>query len=580
MANSNLVPIYEPMISGATGARRTRDRVQTQDLNLTPQLNPQQAPVDTYVYPGRPTAGRDRGALADALQALEPALAQYGADQTKKFDAREFAEGEQAYLKNKAKLKDAVNKGLIPAGYSPAFKRGYEQSELRVSGLSYDQALRQAYQKSGLENSDDPNALAQFTSEFTANYLKDKTAGYDALDVEKVLMPVIEGSQANLSQYHSARRAQLIEQGHFANTEVEIAQTIDNMLSRDGDTDHSVIGSVLTDQLNKALENGGDAKQYNQMLVDQVVAKAEERGDTSILDVLDHINTGPGGTLGKTTYAKEHRVAAESSITSHQMQMEAYNERQREKAKQDQADAILNKVIQTVTANPAADVRQYMNALGTLAPEKAASALSLQQAMLSAQTRVIEDPAQKAVIYANIDAASSKEEQNAIIVAAAQDGMIDSNSVGELHRYGDDQLKLKPTTEQPWYRELQDSIFRQLSMRDRDDLPLPEVPVYQEAARRRLKQLTKLWIKQNADASGKFDNDELELYLQGESDKFVQTFRQRMLDESYGPTTPNAGSSATKVAPPAHSDPGLIDSVKSWFGGGAENPFDETQKKK
>lgn len=523
-------------------------RVPTQNFDPIAQLQPAAAPVDGYVYPGT-TQNNTLTELAGSLQSLEPSLSQYAQQKQQKVDATDLAAGQQAYLKSKASLKDAVDRGLIKAGMSPAFKRGYQQSELRVLGMSYDQQLRDAYTKSGLQNNDDPNAITNFTSDFTSKFLQDKTAGFDPLDVSAVLTPAMSGAMENIAAYHSSQRAQLIEQGHFANTEVIVATTIDNALAQGKDVDAGQLGSVLTARLNEALSNGGDAKAYNQMLVDQVVAKAQEQGDPSLLKVLDHVSTGPGGLLGKTTYAREHSLAAEENITSHQMQIEAYNDRKNTKAKEDAADNILRKVISTVTANPAADVRVLMNQLGVYNPEKASSALALQQSMLSATTRVVEDPSQLATIMSQISGASDKDEQMRIITSAAQHHMIDGNRVNDLFRYGDDQLRLKPTTEKPFYKDIEQATDRQLNMKDPNDPyggAMPNVPIYQEQARRRLKTLTQAWITKNSDASGKFDDNALELYLDDESDKLVKKYRERMTFERDNPD---------QAAQPAPADP-------------------------
>src|ERR1044072_5838027 len=98
---------------------------QAPTLGFLPSLNPVASPVDTYA----PDTGLQD--LARSLSDIHPALDNW-VDQANKED---FAAGEAAYSKAKTKLKDAVDKGLIPAGASPAFKRGYQETALRVSGM-------------------------------------------------------------------------------------------------------------------------------------------------------------------------------------------------------------------------------------------------------------------------------------------------------------------------------------------------------------------------------------------------------------------------------------------------------------
>jgi hypothetical protein len=275
-------------------------------------LTPVATPIDTF---SANPATNPMFQLADALSSLNPALTNYAAIQQTKVDAADFQAGQIAYSKAKTNLKEAVDKGTIQPGYSPGFQRGYQQGQLRVMGLDYDQQLRSAYSQSDAANSSDPKAYQSFVQDFTAKYMEDNKIqqGFHPIDVGTAFMPQVDAAQRSLNGYHVEQQAKNIEDNWQANTQNEVSTTIDNAVANKMSIEQ--IGGAVNDVIGKSMANGWhDKSTFNQQIVKLVTAKAIGSDNPELLDVLKHIPTGPGSTLGNTTFARDAALEAQQHI--------------------------------------------------------------------------------------------------------------------------------------------------------------------------------------------------------------------------------------------------------------------------
>ncbi len=390
------------------------------DLGLASRLNPAATPFDTFAPASSQNQFSD---LAAALQQFNPSLQKYTQIQQDKADTADFESGRQAYLKAKTGLKDAVNKGVIPAGASPAFQRGYQQSALRVMGMTYDQALRQAYASDPVANNPDPAAFQSWVADFTEKYQHDNNlAGFDPHDIVHTFQPLVDNAQTNLSDFHVQQQQQGIEEKWAENTQNDISMSIDAALATN--MSGQQIGEMISKKMNVALENGYHNKAaFNESIVESVTAKALQMVNDDptsvgrakdVLVALAHVQTGPGAMLGNTAYAKKAIMIASAQLADkdrdnvrwqwakeqhvHDEQSYAWAQQERahtkmEWAKEKNSDAAMRDIISTAIMNPTdPTLNQKINALTKFNPGAAASMFGFKNSVMDSANNHADDP--------------------------------------------------------------------------------------------------------------------------------------------------------------------------------------------
>lgn len=125
-----------------------KDRVQVADLAQA-QLRPDARPVDIYYRP-QAEAVQQQGdsmitQLAQGLGQIQPKLMELAGSYIDKQAKEEAAQDNQTYRDalmkdadlNKKAFKDLVDQGVIPAGASPWFQKGWREQQLRALGEKY-----------------------------------------------------------------------------------------------------------------------------------------------------------------------------------------------------------------------------------------------------------------------------------------------------------------------------------------------------------------------------------------------------------------------------------------------------------
>jgi hypothetical protein len=353
--------------------------------------------------------------LAGALRDLNPALNNYLGVQADKINAADFEQGQLAYTKAKTALKEAVDTGKVAPGYSPAFQRGYQQGQLRMMGLDYDEKMRAAYSQSAAANSDDPNAFQSFVSDFTSQYVQaNNIAGsFHPVDVAQSFNPAMDAAQRSLAAFHVEQRAKTMEDNWQINTQNEISTTIDNAHANAFTPEQTA--AAVSGVIGKAMANGWhDKTDFNRNVVDLVAAKAVGSGDAGMLDILKHIPSGPGGTVGNTTYARDKALEATQRISNQQRENQRWDWAQQDRAF-------------TLQSQQWAQ-QEHAHTMQDWAIEKSAG--TLMRAMVAqAILNPTQDFSKQAVQLANMD----RDGSHARTFEAFRQAMLDANTNGVDH---------------------------------------------------------------------------------------------------------------------------------------------------
>src|SRR5688572_7732923 len=115
-------------------------RIHVDDLEGPPQIRPTASPIDTYVRPSpvQPSAGL--GDLVKSLAGFQKDIGGFLEQAAFRDQDEELKKGKltaddiAAREKNRTDFKAAVSQGLIPAGASPWFIKGYNQQFGRLLG--------------------------------------------------------------------------------------------------------------------------------------------------------------------------------------------------------------------------------------------------------------------------------------------------------------------------------------------------------------------------------------------------------------------------------------------------------------
>jgi len=392
-------------------------RYQAPELTPAPAITPIASPVDTFARPVLDReAGNDLLRLADALKQVDAGLQGYF-DREAKEDAKvDYAEGLRQFNENKKSWKEAVDSGAVPAGASPHFRRGWIEQELRLKGYEYDAQLRDAYAKAGLENEDDPSKLGSFVTDFTAKWMKENLAGYDTTLVAEQFIPVLHQSNDGLSKYHTAQRIAIVEQTVIDNTEQEINTLLGQAMQAGADP--STVGTQVSSLLTTQIANGLSGSKANKLAVDAIVNFALTTKDPEALNALDAIQAG-SGPLGRTNYAQEQRLIAETKIqnqresdirwawalqdrpyevAARQWAVETRNRTRTDWAREDAKLAkqeVVNAANQDLTSqmilNPQQDYTDILAKLAQVDPEAARTLSSFREAVLDGREKVTDD---------------------------------------------------------------------------------------------------------------------------------------------------------------------------------------------
>jgi hypothetical protein len=210
-------------------------------------------------------------------------------------------------------LNDAVSKGLIPEGASPAYIFAMKANFLKLRGEQTQMRLRENYYADDkLRNSDDPNAFVNWAAKQTNDnedaILKDSDGNHQftALEIaHSNFQERLSDGLKSLEQEHIAHRIsereKMGEQAASGLMAIRLESTAANMPS--SSRDNKAIARMLVDvgynATTGAATYGMNKSKVAGMMQDAIINKAIATKDVTYLDVAKEIKT-PGGDLSTT----------------------------------------------------------------------------------------------------------------------------------------------------------------------------------------------------------------------------------------------------------------------------------------
>lgn len=294
-------------------------QIQTQYTDLDPAAKAMsEFQGATLVDPAAPYQTSMFTQLGNALKDLNPALSNVGVEYAKVRDAEAEAKAIRLKTENpEMLLAQAVSRGNLPAGASPAFIRAFNMTDLKTKAQQFNGALYKAYDESGLAGVDDPAAFDNFATKFRADYWKNATQNekgiqvYTDLEIEKSQFgQMIDNHVGALRGQHVQHRvAERTQQGLEAASNLAGTHLDEMFLIPQRDRNLKEWARKMTDSFDHPVTGittaGISYTARNQALVDQVANKIAETGDMTLAEILDHIPTSQGNFLAGTKYARE-----------------------------------------------------------------------------------------------------------------------------------------------------------------------------------------------------------------------------------------------------------------------------------
>ena len=399
-----------------------KDRVQVPDLykdrGYLPSISPTASPVDTFIRPSQPKGDRRLLELAGAWAEVQPGLTQFANERVAVHNQGLTEEGRKAALASKKSFKEAIDAGEIAAVDSPWYQLGYDRQHATRSALEYDQALKAAYAQNGdLASNRDPKALSSFTSDFTAKWMEANTVAQSNPEFGSIFSVMGAKSQDALQTIHAVERTKRIEEGLIDDTGFMLRATLDNSVDLLGNR-NPTLGAELAQLVDDQVAVGLSGPMANKLVADEVIRKAVEEGDITLLDVLDDVPSG-SGTVGKVGYVRDAVSQARDQIAS---ESNRRDKKANAKADEDRKAAIQglqSSALAKLFQDPFADIEQERDQLTLIDANEAVEVESFRTgifASLNAQKKNREDDMVKTdlVIKATHSDLTEKEVMNAL----------------------------------------------------------------------------------------------------------------------------------------------------------------------
>lgn len=328
-----------------------------------------------FVPPTRTTMTSDAVA---ALASIEPALTSFLDKRANEQAATDVEAGRQKALELAMEDGEAIKAGKLNPNESKWFMKGYKAQYGENLGQQWALEAKVAWEQSEAKNSDKPEAVSQFLSDFTATKLKDP-ASRDP-DIRAGILPHLARTRASLTAAQAEYSANKVKETHLENVGVAISNDID--LYRAGKmTREGLLNSIQQrDAAGRLIGVSND--DMNKSVVLAVTNKARERNDLSLLNILKeypHVGNNP-------KYATAVRSAEDGIIgRSNQLESLAWTREQRARQERERVglvsvyDAVLDQVRKGEEPKLTPQIEAMVKATG--APDAYTKAVSFAKTM-------------------------------------------------------------------------------------------------------------------------------------------------------------------------------------------------------
>jgi len=361
---------------------RRQQRVQVRDLRDAPSLRPQASPVRGYFQeqPKR-LPESDLTQVANALSDVNPDIQRALQQKQKVTTVEDQAEAQRKYRETQMALGEAVRKGEIREGQSPAFRRAWRQSHLRVKGKEFGAFLRDQYANSPVSNSTDPEAAAEFAQEQYEAFLEqnEEIHSADNIDMTEAFIPEVDRQINSLTQQHQQLAMQRTEKQARETLGTEINLIVDENLAADpGEVMEaapnaetvegaraSTIASSVQSRIDEMIANGMNGTDANRIAIETL---AGTQDPDLMRSVLGQIKTG-SGTLGDTKAARETINQVEDQAIQREMRNYRFrNQLEDDRKAEARAEAVDGYTTQLMEALSGSSKAQRMETLRSFDP--------------------------------------------------------------------------------------------------------------------------------------------------------------------------------------------------------------------
>jgi hypothetical protein len=274
-------------------------------------------------------------------------------------------------------MKDAGQKikaGEMPASGSPWFRRYYHETIGRLAAGQYSSDLTTAMNdpSTGLSESTDPADFDKFAGQFRQQWLE-QNAGAANADFAAGFNASTVGYEQNARTQFAAEAGKRLEGKSLEALYAEQQVAIKDILSTGGSPQQIADFIKIRNQQQYFL-NPKSGKQISETTIQAVFDAARVYQDPSLLDVLDHIDSGvPGATLGQTQSVLSKIAEVRNQIHADIKKDDSFAAAQQKKVKQEAIDKSIDGVYDALDAaeDPSTvDVKQFADVLTGLAPEQ------------------------------------------------------------------------------------------------------------------------------------------------------------------------------------------------------------------
>lgn len=304
-------------------ARQNR-RVQVRDLRDAPALQPAAQPVrGFFAEQPKKLPDSDLTQVANALSDVNPQIQRALGQKQQITSMEDTAEAQRRYREARKPLREAIKAGEISEGQSPAFRRAWNQSHLRVKGKQFGSFLREQYANSDVSQSTDPGAAMEFAREKYDEFLEqnEDVSNADDIGMAEAFLPEVDQQINSLTQQHQAAAIRRTEQQARETLGTEIGLIVDETLAADSsqviasaegaqtveEGRYEIIAQNVQSRVDEMIESGMNGSDANKIAI-ETLATTEDPEVMS--EVLDRIKTG-SGKLSGTKAAREAINAVE-----------------------------------------------------------------------------------------------------------------------------------------------------------------------------------------------------------------------------------------------------------------------------
>jgi hypothetical protein len=274
-------------------------RVQAQGIGAAPRIQttgPGAYPIDPFNRAPESNLGRLAAALGDLVPSLRGI-----AGEAREADQKAGEEKAQADFLAMREAGQKIKAGEMPASGSPWFRRYYHETIGRLAAGQYSSDLMVAMQdpSTGLTESTDPADFDRFAGQFRQKWMEQNAGAGNADFMAGFNGPTV-GYEQNARTQFAAEAGKRLEGKSLKALYAEQQVAIRDILKAGG-TPQQIADFIKIRNQQQYFLNPKSGTQISETTIQAVFDAARAYGDTGLLDILEHIDSGvPGATLAQT----------------------------------------------------------------------------------------------------------------------------------------------------------------------------------------------------------------------------------------------------------------------------------------